>query len=75
MEHARFPPNAVAPRLDSRFLRAGIRNTPRDAMRPSYLNYKKESQDPVVARCATLAEVSGKREKEIWRNNEIQSSR
>lgn len=60
----RLPPT-VPPRLvaTSRFPRAGLRNTPRDAMRPLRLNYKKDDQGPGSLRHSSKSGRIGKRKK------------
>lgn len=58
-------PSTVPPRLaaTSRFPRVGIRNTPRDAMRPLHLNYKKDDQGPGLLRHSSKSGRIRKRKK------------
>lgn len=59
-------PSTGPPRLaaTSRFPRAGIRNTPRDAMRPLHLNYKKGGQSPGLLRHSSKSGRIRKKKKE-----------
>lgn len=65
-------PSTVPPRLaaTSRFPRAGLRNTPRDAMRPLRLNYKKDDQSPGLSRHSSKSGRIGKRKKERKKKGE-----